>query len=382
MTRSDTRNKEVALGRIKRLASSGLPLDSFVRSTFEFVGVAIPHSPNRTFHIGGERPDAYICNSAELTQVIPLHSQFFVESPPEVSGARFRVNPVELHRRFPSKVTFMHEEVTLPHLYRSEAFHTVFKPWGFHHCLMAMFQEPCEYLGCYPIWRGVDQPPFDGNDAKFIRAAAPSISHGLKVAQLLKRSEGTDNGDFEPLPGWGSGMLLVDKRGEIIAQDPEAGLTLQQLRVLDGTALDRIGSEWVRNALASIARSVTLTFANQSDSDSAKLPASTTFHHWSGMVLRLRGFRLGGVDGSEYITILVERGETGAARQRRLQFRWGLSDREAEVLALIGNGKTGPEISIILNISHDTARKHLAHIFEKLGVENRTEAALTMRDAR
>ena len=59
----------------------------------------------------------------------------------------------------------------------------------------------------------------------------------------------------------------------------------------------------------------------------------------------------------------------------------GLSDREAEVLALVGDGKTGPEISLLLNISHDTARKHLAHIFEKLGVENRTAAALMIRDA-
>jgi DNA-binding CsgD family transcriptional regulator len=99
------------------------------------------------------------------------------------------------------------------------------------------------------------------------------------------------------------------------------------------------------------------------------------------MLLRFRGVQLGGLDGSQYVTVLVERGETVAARQRRLMLRWGLSDREVEVLGLIGQGKTGPEISILLGISHDTARKHLAHIFEKLGVENRTEAALMLRDA-
>ena len=47
MTRSDTRNKEIALGRIKRLASSGLPVEPFVRSVFELINDAVPNSPNK-----------------------------------------------------------------------------------------------------------------------------------------------------------------------------------------------------------------------------------------------------------------------------------------------------------------------------------------------
>ena len=72
-------------------------------------------------------------------------------------------------------------------------------------------------------------------------------------------------------------------------------------------------------------------------------PVYRLYHHWTGIVLKLRGVRMASVDGREYTTILVERGETVTGRRRRLQFRWGLSDREVEVLALIGQGKTGPE---------------------------------------
>jgi predicted ATPase/DNA-binding CsgD family transcriptional regulator len=53
----------------------------------------------------------------------------------------------------------------------------------------------------------------------------------------------------------------------------------------------------------------------------------------------------------------------------------GLSDRELEVLHLIAAGKSNPEIAETLVISLNTVYRHANHIFTKLGVQNRTEAA-------
>ncbi|MDY6942056.1 MAG: response regulator transcription factor [Pseudomonadota bacterium] len=58
--------------------------------------------------------------------------------------------------------------------------------------------------------------------------------------------------------------------------------------------------------------------------------------------------------------------------------RWGLTERESEVLLWVARGKTNPEIGLILGISPRTVNKHLDHIFSKLGVETRTAAALTV----
>jgi DNA-binding CsgD family transcriptional regulator len=55
---------------------------------------------------------------------------------------------------------------------------------------------------------------------------------------------------------------------------------------------------------------------------------------------------------------------------------YGLTDRESEVLNWVMQGKTNPEIAIILNISVKTAGHHIEHIMEKLGVERRGGAAL------
>ncbi len=53
----------------------------------------------------------------------------------------------------------------------------------------------------------------------------------------------------------------------------------------------------------------------------------------------------------------------------------GLTAREAEVLYWITEGKTNPEIAIILDASPDTVKKHAANLYAKLGVPTRTSAA-------
>jgi anti-anti-sigma factor len=53
----------------------------------------------------------------------------------------------------------------------------------------------------------------------------------------------------------------------------------------------------------------------------------------------------------------------------------GLTQREADVLALLAEGHSNREIADTLFISEQTAKSHLRTIFPKLGVTNRTQAA-------
>jgi DNA-binding NarL/FixJ family response regulator len=52
-----------------------------------------------------------------------------------------------------------------------------------------------------------------------------------------------------------------------------------------------------------------------------------------------------------------------------------LSRREREVYELLAQGRTNPEIARALFISESTTKVHVRHIFEKLGVRTRAEAA-------
>jgi DNA-binding CsgD family transcriptional regulator len=55
---------------------------------------------------------------------------------------------------------------------------------------------------------------------------------------------------------------------------------------------------------------------------------------------------------------------------------YALTDREAEVLGLVAEGRTNGEIATALSISPGTVKKHLDHIYDKLDVRSRTEAVV------
>jgi DNA-binding CsgD family transcriptional regulator/ArsR family metal-binding transcriptional regulator len=53
-----------------------------------------------------------------------------------------------------------------------------------------------------------------------------------------------------------------------------------------------------------------------------------------------------------------------------------LTQREIQVLKYLTSGSTNPEIAKILRISPHTVKSHVVHIFNKLGVSDRTQAAV------
>jgi DNA-binding NarL/FixJ family response regulator len=59
-----------------------------------------------------------------------------------------------------------------------------------------------------------------------------------------------------------------------------------------------------------------------------------------------------------------------------------LTPREREVWALVAAGMTNPQIAERLGLSDNTVKFHVQHLFSKLGVKNRTEAALKFAHGR
>jgi DNA-binding NarL/FixJ family response regulator len=57
-----------------------------------------------------------------------------------------------------------------------------------------------------------------------------------------------------------------------------------------------------------------------------------------------------------------------------------LSERELEVLRLVATGATNREIAATLYIAEGTVRNHLTNILDKLGVSDRTQAAVKAKE--
>jgi len=80
--------------------------------------------------------------------------------------------------------------------------------------------------------------------------------------------------------------------------------------------------------------------------------------------------------GNEEITMLIVQEKDSPPGPSAL-LPLGLTAREAEVLYWIAQGKSNPDIALILTASVRTVHKHVENIFRKLGLETRNAAALT-----
>jgi DNA-binding NarL/FixJ family response regulator len=67
--------------------------------------------------------------------------------------------------------------------------------------------------------------------------------------------------------------------------------------------------------------------------------------------------------------------------ERMQQSHSALSARELEVLELVADGHSNTDIARHLHLSETTVKSHLAHIYPKLGVNSRTAAVASAREA-
>jgi len=88
-----------------------------------------------------------------------------------------------------------------------------------------------------------------------------------------------------------------------------------------------------------------------------------------------REAKAGRLDADAVAAVLDAAGHRGQQRPSDLR-PGGLSDREIEVLALVAEGCSNPQIAERLYIARRTAEHHVQHIYAKIGVATRAGAAL------
>jgi DNA-binding NarL/FixJ family response regulator len=106
----------------------------------------------------------------------------------------------------------------------------------------------------------------------------------------------------------------------------------------------------------------------------------------TGMNLGADDYLVKPVTATELLTAVAARIEREALRGGREfkpdfssaePLRWlGLTQREAEVLLWVAQGKSNGEIATIIGVAENTVKKHAQSIFEKLGIESRHAATV------
>jgi HD-GYP domain-containing protein (c-di-GMP phosphodiesterase class II) len=89
----------------------------------------------------------------------------------------------------------------------------------------------------------------------------------------------------------------------------------------------------------------------------------------------VRDSRAGRLDADVVAAVLDAAGQRRSVGRRDLRPA-GLSEREIQVLRLVAEGCSNPQIAKRLYISRRTAEHHVQHIYSKIGVSSRAAAAL------
>ena len=84
----------------------------------------------------------------------------------------------------------------------------------------------------------------------------------------------------------------------------------------------------------------------------------------------------GNVLSPRVIQNLFEDQEASNASSNGRRSEYSLTQREHDILELLAEGQSNREIAGRLYLSEKTVKAHLAAIFRKLGVTNRTQAAM------
>ena len=168
----------------------------------------------------------------------------------------------------------------------------------------------------------------------------------------------------------GRTMLASDNAGKVRWTTPQAQRILEQLA---GVSSDKAGAvKAPPSASCELPPEVRAWVAQITDADPTQSESIVVAAN--GLKVRFR--LLSRVAENEILLVIQQAAQIEVERIGigKLQARFTLTGREAEVLYWLTCGKSNKDIAEILGISYRTAHKHLEHVYTKVGVESRASA--------
>ena len=231
-----------------------------------------------------------------------------------------------------------------------------YRPLGIHHQLMVALETRPSHLIYFALNRS--RTPFTGLERQLLTNLQPHVSRALQQLREMHRLQST-LASFETLVDTlNQGVLCLSSQNRISWASKRARSFLQTYwRSSPGTVClpDAVLAWLIKTAEAGGAIKGPLIIQSQT----------------RRLVVRLL------VEKKERYLFFEEVGLQSTFEEFK---QIGLTDREAEVLGWVAQGKSNDETAAILTVCSQTVKKHLERIYFALGVTNRTEAALKAHD--
>jgi transposase len=357
---SDRQLKDRALERIRRLASSGLPLVPFASTLFDLTSDAVPQTEGIRGICADVHRHSWFFQDLDYLKWEPAIRKYAMQDDPAESG----IVPQDRRDRAVT-VALSFEQMVFPDFHKLAGYHELYRHLHAHHFIGALLGQG-DALGMYTLWRDETMRPFSNADLHFLEAAAPHISHAIKAARLLSVSSSLGN-DVQSQANGRLGVILMSFEGKVLALNQEAERLFHQLGVFDRLRANTF-AVGIGQALDYIASTMRAIFQEIGNSKKANAPAVRIFPHPSGITLSMRGFVTDGNPGQKCFVVLIEQGELHTHRRLRIMHRYGLSSREAELLGLLRSGLPARDIAGRMGLGTGTVKTYASRLADKLEV--------------
>jgi len=244
---------------------------------------------------------------------------------------------------------------------RTTLYQTLYRPLGIEFQLVLLVPHPHRASGILALHR--KETPFSESDRQLLELLWPHLAQAVRRSRAARPDRGLP--ELDATPG-GRAVVVLDRNGKV-------ELCTEQARIwLTRYCIEGFPRREIRSLPEPIAGWVGEAFRDHT------LLARGVAKQPTPLILR-RGdeylaIRLVADHGRGQHLLLME--ETSMNTPPDLLLGFGLTPREAEVLAWVAQGKTNRETGMILEMSTRTVQKHLERVFDKLGVESRTGAIL------
>lgn len=251
------------------------------------------------------------------------------------------VTPLLQQRR---QTTLVSTVIAQRELEKTEFFNDFLIQGGLHHGIDLHLHDGNQHIGDLRIWRARQQPQFGPREVMLLDMLKPHLANALAQLSTLQR-ERSNSDNWELL--WASypdPCFILDCDGKELKRNRSASVLLKQL------------GEPQRATLTGFLQ------------DAEKNIAVGQF--WSGYLATATPIQcVKQIQASTLIQLVPQHRPLPAEHDLCQSF--GLTQREAQVCALILRGSSDKEISRQLSISFPTVRTHLSHIFSKVGTTSR-----------
>ena len=212
--------------------------------------------------------------------------------------------------------------------------------------------------------------PFDESEACQIKSLMPHLRRALEIRDRLETQQIRANTLSSAIEGLQFGLFVLDGKGCIL---DASGLAQEMLRQEPAIRREKDHTLWLRDPAGSQLRSLVRTskLSKGNSGGVFNVPRAGGLQSLSVFVSPMPAVPVTwtGAD-PRWLVFILDPERRAAPAAAIISCDLGISEREAEIAALLAIGYDLSRVSQRLGISVHTARSHLKHIFSKTGIQS------------